>query len=59
MGASEKYCSYLNGSNCEVSFVYGYDDVTGERYVRVNQNPVCPEPAPLLAIGLGKLMLIV
>lgn len=51
--SSERDCSYENEQKCTVKFVYGYDS-NGARQVRVQQDPVCPDPVPVLAIGLGK-----
>ncbi|XP_046454931.1 integrin beta-PS-like [Daphnia pulex] len=56
--SSERDCSYENEQKCTVKFVYGYDS-NGARQVRVQQDPVCPDPVPVLAIGLGLLGAIV
>lgn len=50
----ERECRYKNESNCEFVFVYGENPDSGLRSVRVQELAVCPPPAPLLAIGLGK-----
>lgn len=55
MGPAERYCSYLNETNCKVTFVYGYDDATGAKFVRVEREPVCPPPQSFLALGFGKI----
>ncbi|KAI9549957.1 hypothetical protein GHT06_007613 [Daphnia sinensis] len=49
---SERECSYENEEKCTVKFVYGFDS-NGARRVRVQKEPICPEPIPALAIGLG------
>lgn len=57
---SERDCSYKDDKNCIVKFVYGYDDY-GHRRVRVQQDPICPQPVPVIAISfgiLGALLLI-
>lgn len=35
-----------------MKFVYGFDDY-GYRRVRVQQDPICPQPVPILAISFG------
>lgn len=54
---SERDCSYENEQKCIVKFVYGFD-TDGSRRVRVQKEPVCPQPVPALAIGLGLLAAI-
>ncbi len=49
---SERDCSYENEQKCVVKFVYGFDSDGGRR-VRVKREPDCPDPVPVLALGLG------
>ncbi|XP_057381290.1 integrin beta-PS-like [Daphnia carinata] len=49
---SERECSYENEKKCTVKFVYGFDS-NGAILVRVQQEPICPPPIPVLAIGFG------
>ena len=53
--ASERECVYENDQRCEVKFIYGFGS-RGERRVRVQREPVCPQPVPALAIGVGLLL---
>lgn len=53
--ASERDCSYVNDKQCTVKYVYGFDANTGAKRVRVQREPVCSEPVPVLAIGAGLL----
>jgi len=50
--SSERDCFYENEQKCTVKFVYGFDS-NGARHVRVQQNPVCPDPSAYMAIGFG------
>ena len=52
---SERDCSYENEERCQVKFVYGFGN-RGERKVRVQREPVCAEPVPMMAIGIGLLV---
>ena len=54
---SERECSYENEQKCTVKFVYGFG-ADGSRRVRVQREPICPQPVPALAIGLGLLAAI-
>ncbi|XP_057381289.1 integrin beta-PS-like [Daphnia carinata] len=49
---SERECSYENEQKCTINFVYGFDS-NGARQVRVQQEPICPPPIPVLAVGFG------
>lgn len=52
--ASERDCSYKDEHNCIVKFVYGFDEYGSVR-VRVQKEPICPAPIPVMAIGFGLL----
>lgn len=45
-------------NDCSVKFIYGYN-ADGEMQIRVQLDPVCSEPLPLMAISLGLLVAMV
>lgn len=51
--SNERDCYYEVDNQCRVNFVYGFDETTGEKRIRVQDTLSCPEAVPIVAIGAG------
>ncbi len=55
----ERLCTFIDDDECRVTFVYGYDNRTGDLFVFAQNTKECPEVIDIMGIILGVIGAIV